>query len=210
MDEFIAVAKTTDIPEGQAKAFSVAGREIAVFHHQGEFYALDVAHPEVYPTPDAQANLMKPGLDVAEADGTLEPIGSVYSPENDVVHDGVHRNGPRLVTFAHVLKSNLFPLADILRLLLDIGMEGMACPIEIEFAVDMSKDPMRFGFLQIRPIICLLPTVTGKRPVNNDNIRKEGSIQHRLDVITNLQSQMAIDAGIPASTFESFLHGFCL
>jgi nitrite reductase (NADH) small subunit/3-phenylpropionate/trans-cinnamate dioxygenase ferredoxin subunit len=41
MDEFIAVAKTTDIPEGGAQAFSVAGREIAVFHHKGQFYALD-------------------------------------------------------------------------------------------------------------------------------------------------------------------------
>ena len=41
MGEFIAVAKTTDIPEGKAQAFSVAGREIAVFHHQGRFYALD-------------------------------------------------------------------------------------------------------------------------------------------------------------------------
>lgn len=41
MGEFIAVAKTADIPEGKAQAFSVAGREIALFHHQGKFYAMD-------------------------------------------------------------------------------------------------------------------------------------------------------------------------
>lgn len=41
MAEFIPVAETTDIPEGQGKAFSVAGREIAIFHHKGKFYALD-------------------------------------------------------------------------------------------------------------------------------------------------------------------------
>ncbi len=122
---------------------------------QREFYALDVSHPEVYPTPDANANLDKAGLDVAESDGTLAPIGSVYSPENDIVYDGVQRDGPRLVTFAHVLKSELFPLAAILRLLLEIGREGMACPIEIEFAVDMSAQPMEFGVLQIRPTISL-------------------------------------------------------
>jgi CheY-like chemotaxis protein len=120
---------------------------------QRQFYALDVNHPDVYPTPDANANLVKAGLDVAEADGTLAPIGSVYSSENDVVYDGVHRDGLRLVTFAHVLKSDLFPLAETLRLLLDIGRKGMACPIEIEFAVDMSAQPMEFGVLQIRPII---------------------------------------------------------
>jgi hypothetical protein len=29
----------------------------------------------------------------------------------------------------------------------------MACPIEIEFAVDMGVQPMEFGFLQIRPVV---------------------------------------------------------
>ena len=120
---------------------------------QRQFYCLDIRHPDVYPTMDAEANLLKLGLDVAEADGTLAPIGSVYSPENDAVYDGVFRDGPRLVTFAHVLKSDLFPLADILRLLLDIGQDGMTYPIELEFAVDMSARPMEFGVLQIRPII---------------------------------------------------------
>ncbi len=120
---------------------------------QRRFYALDMSNPDSYPTMDADANLLMHGLDVAERDGTLAPIGSVYSSENDVVYDGITRLGPRLVTFAHVLKSDLFPLASILELLLDIGRQGMACPIEIEFAVDMSTDPMEFGFLQVRPII---------------------------------------------------------
>lgn len=41
MSEFIAVAKTSDIPEGRSQAVSVAGREIAIFHHKGEYFALD-------------------------------------------------------------------------------------------------------------------------------------------------------------------------
>lgn len=41
MGDFFAVAKTTDIPDGKGQAFSVAGREIAVFHHKGKFYAMD-------------------------------------------------------------------------------------------------------------------------------------------------------------------------
>ncbi len=41
MDEFVAVAKTADIPEGASQAVSVGGREIALFHHKGQFYALD-------------------------------------------------------------------------------------------------------------------------------------------------------------------------
>jgi hypothetical protein len=96
---------------------------------------------------------------VAETDGTLAPVGSVYSPENDAVYDGIHRSGTRLITFAHILKSELFPLAEIISLLLDIGVDGMACPIEIEFAVDMDAHPMEFGFLQMRPTITLDETV---------------------------------------------------
>jgi len=122
-------------------------------HSQRDFYALDIAQSDVLPSMDAEANLLKFGLDVAESDGTLAPIGSVYSPQNDAVYDGVFREGVRLVTFAHVLKSDVFPLASILQTLLEIGREGMACPIEIEFAVDLSRKPAWFGFLQIRPII---------------------------------------------------------
>ncbi len=120
---------------------------------QRKFYALCMDRPEVYPSADGNAHLVHLELDAAEEDGTLAFVGSVYSPENDVIYDGIHRTGLRLVTFAHILRTELFPLADILKLLLDIGREGMACPVEIEFAVDMSSKPMTFGFLQIRPII---------------------------------------------------------
>jgi hypothetical protein len=120
---------------------------------QRNFYALDMAHPERYPTCDPDATLLTYGLDVAERDGTLAPIGSVYSSENDAVYDGINRPGPRLVTFAHVLKSGVFPLAEILRLLLDVAGRGMAGPVEIEFAVNLHADPAEFGFLQLRPAI---------------------------------------------------------
>jgi hypothetical protein len=120
---------------------------------QRSFYALDMRHPGPYRSSDADQNLLRLDLEAAEADGTLAPLGSVYSPENDAVYDGIVRPGPRLVTFAHVLKSRLFPLADILNLLLDIGHHAMACPIEIEFAVNMKGDPMQFGILQIRPTV---------------------------------------------------------
>jgi CheY-like chemotaxis protein len=120
---------------------------------QRHFYALDLSLHRRRPSTDPDAYLTRLDLEAAAQDGTLDPIGSVYSPENDAVYDGLYRDGLKLVTFAHVLKSGLFPLAEILQWLLQVGREGMACPVEIEFAVDMNVDPMRFGFLQIRPII---------------------------------------------------------
>lgn len=95
------------------------------------------------------------GLDVAEADGTLALLGSTYSPENDAVYDGLSRQGPRLVTFAPILKHQLFPLAAILDHLLELVGWGVNAPVEIEFAVNLSPpegQPREFGFLQMRPL----------------------------------------------------------
>jgi CheY-like chemotaxis protein len=95
-------------------------------------------------------------LEAAEADGTLGAVASTYSPENDAVYDGIARPGVRLVSFAPILKQNLFPLPPVLTRLMNIGRRGMAAEVEIEFAVDLSSGgkgrPKDFAFLQLRPL----------------------------------------------------------
>jgi hypothetical protein len=94
-------------------------------------------------------------LEQAEIDGTLTAVGSTYSPENDVVYDGLSRPGIRLVSFAPVLKHGLFPLAPLLQTLLELGSWGVNAPVEIEFAVNLQVPPgdkREFGFLQMRPL----------------------------------------------------------
>ncbi|HPF70635.1 MAG TPA: PEP/pyruvate-binding domain-containing protein, partial [Candidatus Krumholzibacteria bacterium] len=122
---------------------------------QRKFFAVDVGDPDRYPAPRDDYNLAELELDAAERHGTLEPVGSVYSPQNDAIYDGIHRPGARLVSFAHVLKSGIFPLADILKLLLELGRRTMSAEVEIEFAVVLGQgpgQPHQFGFLQIRPL----------------------------------------------------------
>lgn len=122
---------------------------------QRKFYAMDVRNPDRYPGEADDFNLAMLDIEDAERHGTLEPIGSVYSPENHAVYDGIHRPGVRLVSFAHVLKSDLFPLAGILKLLLELGRRTMSAEVEIEFAVVLGDGrlvPHQFGFLQIRPL----------------------------------------------------------
>jgi len=122
---------------------------------QRAFFAVDVSKPEAYPTDRDDFNLALLDLADAERHGTLEPIGSVYSSENHAIYDGIHRPGTRLVSFAHILKSDLFPLAEILKLLLELGRRTMSAEVEIEFAVvlgDGQLNPHQFGFLQIRPL----------------------------------------------------------
>jgi len=97
---------------------------------------------------------MRFGLDVAEADGTLHPVASTYSAENDAVYDGLSRPGPRIVTFAPMLKHGLFPIASVLDVLVRAGEDALGNPVEIEFAVRLPEGsgPAEFGFLQIRPL----------------------------------------------------------
>ena len=89
-------------------------------------------------------------LDAAELDGTLAPIGSTYSRENDAIYDGVSRPGVRVVSFSAILKHDSFPLAALLDRLLAIGHWGMGGPVEIEFAVDLARKEL--AFLQLRPL----------------------------------------------------------
>jgi len=93
-------------------------------------------------------------LDVAECDGTLAPVASTYSADNQAVYDGLSRPGARVVTFAPMLKHGIFPLAAILEVLVRAGEDALGNPVEIEFAVRLARtdEATDFGFLQIRPL----------------------------------------------------------
>jgi CheY-like chemotaxis protein len=97
---------------------------------------------------------MRFGLDVAEADGTLHAVGSTYSADNHAVYDGLSRPGARVVTFAPMLKHGIFPLAEIIEVLVRAGEDALGNPVEIEFAVTLRRgeEAADFGFLQIRPL----------------------------------------------------------
>ncbi len=121
---------------------------------QREFFALDLAGGGTRSGAEG-AELTRFGLDEAETDGTLAALGSTYSPENHVIYDGIARPGVRLVSFAPVLKHGVFPLAELLDLLLEIGGQGTGNDVEIEFAVNLSVPSggrPEFGFLQMRPL----------------------------------------------------------
>lgn len=47
MNEFIKVAKVGDIPAGEGRNYPVRGRLIAVFHVDGDYFAIDDACPHM-------------------------------------------------------------------------------------------------------------------------------------------------------------------
>ncbi len=128
----------------------------ALANNQSHFFALNLKS-----APDENGDIQDPfvlsyPVDAAEKDGVLNWLGSTYSADNNAIYDGIARNGVRLVTFAPLLKNNLFPLTQILDLLLDMGGWGMGTPVEIEFAVNLSVPrgrPKEFAVLQMRPMV---------------------------------------------------------
>jgi CheY-like chemotaxis protein len=122
---------------------------------QREFYALILRRETAFPVTGQDETLVQLDLCAAEEHGTLGPMASVYSPDNDAVYDGLSRTGIRLVTFGPILKTGVFPLARILTRLLELGREAMSCPVEIEFAVSLQGADGRpdFGVVQIRPMV---------------------------------------------------------
>ena len=104
---------------------------------QNDFLAIDLSVTELDFLDDCESNLIRHGLDAAERDGSLQPVGSVYFPHDDMIRDGLNWPGPRVVTFSNILKWEALPLADALTDLLKLAQTGMGGDIEIEFAVDM-------------------------------------------------------------------------
>jgi hypothetical protein len=119
---------------------------------QRRFFALDLTQAPVA-SREETANLLELELSDALHDGTLGLLASSYSSQNQAIYDGLSRGGPPVLTFAPLLKSGHPPLAAVIRRLLAIGEEGLGNPVEMEFAVDLTRKPAWFGFLQIRRLI---------------------------------------------------------
>lgn len=123
---------------------------------QQYFYAIDLLD-EFKPIHHSVEEFVKAyKIDEAEKDGTLYYLGSTYSPENEAVYDGIARNGTRLVTFAPILKHEVFPLPEILDVLLEVCSWSMGSPVEIEFACNLTNDQNKnneFAVLQMRPFV---------------------------------------------------------
>jgi hypothetical protein len=120
------------------------------------FYALRIRNYSEDPAAWKDSNLERREIDDAENEFPVQILASTYVPEEDRIRDTGYMPGPKILTFAQVLKYDLFPLPQLLSDLLLLGRRGMGCPIEIEFSVNLSPDKTRrndFNFLQIRPMV---------------------------------------------------------
>jgi len=181
-------------PKYPTKVLQWASPEMALRETQRSFYALDLNADSFQPNVDDAINLLKLRIGEAEKDKSIKWLASSFDFNNNMIRDGVNYPGKKLITFANVLKHNVFPLAEILRNVMEIGQREMNKGIEIEFAVDLNvpKDqPVIFYMLQIRPIVDTNETIeedlgkieTGQTIIRAENALGNGIIHNIVDFV---------------------------
>ncbi|MDO9153411.1 MAG: PEP/pyruvate-binding domain-containing protein [Paludibacter sp.] len=163
-------------PEYPENALQTSTLDLALRETQNYFNALDLTHNCTIPKTDDGFNLLKLRVNEALSDGTLKYIASTFDPQNECIRDGIYE-GRKIITFANILKHNVFPLAEVLKNLLHVAQHEMGRPVEIEFAVNLDYSPAKqhvFYLLQIRPIV-------DSREMLNENL---SSIPEKETIIT--------------------------
>ena len=123
---------------------------------QIKFLAVDLAKSDVNLLEGEMAGLREMDIDVAESHGTMRHLASVYDRDNQRLVPGITTPGPRVINFSNVLKYEYCPMAKTIETVLDIVKEAMGTPVEIEFAIDLTRDAdykTTFYLLQIKPLI---------------------------------------------------------
>jgi len=190
---------------------------MALENNQFDFFALSLENTD---SPDRQL-LKRYPLAEAEKDGTLDYVGSTYSAENDSIYDGIFRPGTRLVTFSPILKNDIFPLPQILELLLELGSWSMGTPVDLEFAVDLTGPkgkPKKFSLLQIRPMVLardleevsITEIEEGRLLCQSDHVLGNGIINDITDIILvdreKFDRSMSVNAAEEISRFNEKLN----
>ena len=194
-------------PKYPKKILQLSETKLAMRDTQKMMYALDL-HPGAFKiSRNEGVNLVHAQVaDILPKHSHPELVASTFSIENNRMVPGVSVKGPRVISFDSILKYNRFPLAQIIRDILDICRNELMCDIEIEFAadVDYRGDKMRMNFklLQVRPV--------GEYSMeNNISVEKAAEDMHTVLV----RSSKALGSGhvdgmgylihVPSGTFDS-------
>jgi hypothetical protein len=124
---------------------------------QKDIYGIDLQKKEFDLINGVDVTISRIGLNEAEPYGALKRTTSVWDYNNNRISPDLSLVGPRIINFADVLKYDNFPLANIIVELLEIGEIAFGMPVEIEFAVNLTRDSQKnqvptFYILQIRPL----------------------------------------------------------
>ncbi len=194
-------------PKYPKKILQLTETKLALRDTQKMMYALDLRAGAFKISRDEGVNLAHiPATEGLQHFSHPELVASTYSAENNRIMPGIASNGPRIITFDAILKYNRFPVAQVMKDVLEICRNELMCDIEMEFAADIEqKDSglrLNMKLLQVRPV--------GEYSSDfNVSISKAGEEMNNVLI----RSSKALGAGhienikyilhVPAATFDS-------
>lgn len=147
-------------PRHPAHVLQTSTLDLALRDTQRYFYALSTTAGEGEFSIDEGFDIARLNVDDAGKQGFLKYLVSTYDFQNERIVDSDEGVGRKVVTFANVLRHDVFPLAQSLDFMLTKGQQEMGRPVEIEFAgVLGTAKEIREGnkgtlyWLQIRPMV---------------------------------------------------------
>lgn len=170
-------------PKHPHNILQMSSLDISLKETQTKFYALDTNTRSIASTDDA-CNLSTHYVKQAEADEELWYLASTYDPTDQLLRDGCHEGGRKIISFANILQHGSFPLSEILADTLSIGEREMGLPVEIEFAANLGSRNKRikdFQLLQIRPIV----ENREELPIDITEIDPKTTLIYALDALGN-------------------------
>ncbi len=164
---------------------------------QLKFWSVNLGHMHEYDPINETEYLFEKYITEAEEDMTLKELVSTYDAVADRVWTGQSDDGPRIITFAPILKSETIRLNELIKKVLKICEKAYNSPVETEFAVTINKNIYRtdikhkFSFLQVRPMVVSSEEVEIKDEEFNDEntllsseyVLGNGSINNLTDII---------------------------
>lgn len=128
--------------------------ELIMKETQRSMFALNLK-PEKFKTSiDDAVNLERLDVNDCTKFRNLRYVASTWDMNSMRIVDSPVAEGPKFITFSHILQYRTFPLSEILQELLAVAHEEMKCCVEIEFAANLDRGRKNkiFNVLQIRPI----------------------------------------------------------
>jgi len=125
-------------------------------YSQKNYYALRLTSAYTIVNKNEETSLEKLDVDIAKKHGVLDKVASTYLHRDDSLYPGLYDEGAIVIDFGPIVNYDEIPLAKALKLLLRVGELALGYPVEIEFAVNFSRDesePAELIILQIRSMI---------------------------------------------------------
>jgi hypothetical protein len=194
-------------PKFPKKILQLSETKLALRDTQKMMYALDLKPGAFKVSRNEGVNLAHmPIADVLPGFSHPELVASTFSIENNRMLPGIAAKGPRIISFDAILKYGRYPLAQIIKDILEICKKELMCDIEMEFADEVNArsqgQELVLKLLQVRPV----PEFGDDRGVTVE--KAEEMIQNKL-----ITSSKALGSGfvegmkyilcVPSKTFDS-------